>query len=168
MQRFRTAFPICSVGADALGGPAEHLNINADPGRRSSARKPAVGATFGRPRGTESRDDSISANSNTLQVCCRVFPWGRRDQCGSSGGGKPPPYGSLFVRSVIGGRPQVAPTANRERCECSEVRHGISPRPARAKSARKLISSSAWPPSARARRGSRGGVWLRSRRRSSR
>ena len=52
---------------------------------------------------------------------------GRRDQFGSFGGGKPPPYGSLFVRSIIGGRPQVAPTANRDRCEYAEDGHKMIP-----------------------------------------
>ena len=30
-----------------------------------------------------------------------------------------------FVQTVLRGRPQVAPTANRERCECAEVRQSI-------------------------------------------
>ena len=45
----------------------------------------------------------ISANSQRFQICRRAVPWGRRDQCGNYGGGKPPPY-VLFSRDApIGG-----------------------------------------------------------------
>ena len=65
-------------------------------------------------------DDCTPANPLTFQVCRRAVPWGRLDQCSTFGGGKPPPYDSLFVRSVISGRPKVAPTADLGSCAYAE------------------------------------------------
>ena len=64
-----------------------------------------------RPSRTQWIDDQVPANPLAFQVCRRAVPWGRHHHFGKSGGGKPPPYGSLFVQRIIGGRSQIAPTA---------------------------------------------------------
>ncbi|MBQ6403459.1 MAG: hypothetical protein IJI27_06095 [Oscillospiraceae bacterium] len=45
------------------------------------------------------------------------------------------------TETILRGRPQVAPTAIRERRECAEVRKGVSPRLARADDIRPYVTS---------------------------
>ena len=68
------------------------------------------GDDLGAPRMPDSNHTEWSANSHMFIICRRAVPWGRHHHFGRFGGGKPPPYGSLFVRSIIGGRPMVVPT----------------------------------------------------------
>ena len=86
-----------------------------------------VGADSIRPRRTDLNDDLFQAKSLGFQICRRAVPWGRHHHFGRFGGGKPPPYGSLYVRRIIRGRPQVAPTGLSEMRRRHAAAHGWPP-----------------------------------------